>query len=76
MSLAANDIHMDPVGQTRVPNNGRPHCCCCCCGDERVDDDDVLGEESTEALAALFKLKNFTHVYASRSGCVAKKKHE
>ena len=23
-SLAANDIYMDPVGQTRVPNNGRP----------------------------------------------------
>ena len=22
--LAANDIHMDPVGQTRIPNNGRP----------------------------------------------------
>ena len=40
------------------------------------DDDDVLGEESTETLAALFELKKFTHVYASRSGCVAKKKHE
>ena len=23
-SLAANDIHMDLVGQTRLPNNGRP----------------------------------------------------
>ena len=23
-SLAANDIHMDPIGQTRVPGDGRP----------------------------------------------------
>ena len=23
-SLAANDIHMDLVGQTRLPNNGQP----------------------------------------------------
>ena len=40
------------------------------------DNDDVFEEEFTETLAALFKLKKFTLIYASRSGCVVKKKHE
>jgi len=42
-SLAANDIHMEPVGETRVPGTGRP----------RTDGEyDEFEETSTEDLAA------------------------
>jgi len=43
-SLAANDIHMDTVGQTRVPGTGRPLTA-------RAYDDE-FEEASTEDLAA------------------------
>ena len=50
-SLAANDIHMDPVGQTRIPNNGRPRTAAAA-GATREYDDDVFEEESNETLVA------------------------
>ena len=50
-SLAANDFHMDPVGQTRVPNNGRPRTAAAAAGATREYDDDVF-EESNETLVA------------------------
>ena len=44
-SLAANDIHMDPVGQSRVPGDGRPR--------TAADEYDEFEEEETaEELAA------------------------
>ena len=49
-SLAANDIHMDPVGQTRVPNNGRPRTAAAAAGATREYDD--VFEESNETLVA------------------------
>jgi kexin len=48
-SLAANDIHMDPVGQTRVPNDGRPRTAAAVAAREY---DDAFEEGSTETLAA------------------------
>ena len=43
-SLAANDIHMDPVGQSRVPGDGRPR--------TTAGEYDEFEEASTENLAA------------------------
>ena len=56
-SLAANDIHMDPVGQTRLPNNGRPRTAAAAgataaAAATREYDDDVFEEESNETLVA------------------------
>jgi kexin len=45
-SLAANDIHMDPVGQTRVPSDGRPRTAAA------GEYDDEFEDASTENLAA------------------------
>ena len=50
-SLAANDIHMDPVGQTRLPNDGRPRTAAGAAA-SREYDDAFDEEESTETLAA------------------------
>lgn len=44
-SLAANDIHMDPVGQVRVPSDGRPRTAA-------AGEYDEFEETSTENLAA------------------------
>ena len=53
-SFAANDIHMDHVGQTRVLNNGRPRTAAAAATAAAVtreyDDDDVFQEESSETL--------------------------
>ena len=55
-SLAANDIHMDPVGQTRIPNNGRPRTAAAAgataAAATREYDDNVFEEESNETLVA------------------------
>ena len=48
--LAANDIHMDTVGQTHVPNNDRPRTPATAAA-TREYDDDVFEEDSTETLA-------------------------
>ena len=50
-SLAANDIHMDPVGQTRLTNDGRPRTAAGAAA-SREYDDAFDEEESTETLAA------------------------
>ena len=50
--MAANDIQMDPVGQTRVPNNGRPLTAAAAAAATREYDDDVFEEESNETLVA------------------------
>ena len=42
---------MDPVGQTRVPNNGRPRTAAAAAA-TREYDDDVFEEESNETLVA------------------------
>ena len=47
-SLAANDIHMEPVGQTRVPSDGRPRTAAAAAAGEY----DEFEEASTENLAA------------------------
>ena len=44
-SLAANDIHMDPISQTRVPSDGRPRTAA-------AGEYDEFEEASTENLAA------------------------
>ena len=54
-SLAANDIHMDPVGQNRGgPTEGRPRTAGAAgpVVAREYDDDDVFEEASTESLAA------------------------
>ena len=55
--MAANDIHMDPVGQTRVPNNGRPRTAATAAtaAATREYDDGVFDEDSTETLATRSK---------------------
>ena len=51
-SLAANDIHMNPVGQTRAPNDGRPRTATAAAAAAAGEYDDEFEEESTETLAA------------------------
>ena len=43
---------MDPVGQTRVPNNGRPLTAAAAAAATGEYDDDVFEEESNETLVA------------------------
>ena len=42
--LAADDIHMDPVGETRLPSNGRPRKAATAAAATRGDDDDDFEE--------------------------------
>ena len=49
-SLAANDIHMNPVGKTRVPNDGRPRTATAAAVAAAGEYDDEFEEESTETL--------------------------
>jgi len=48
-SLAANDIHMEPIGQTRDPNGGRPRTAAAAAAAGEYNDDEFA---STENLAA------------------------
>jgi kexin len=52
-SLAANDIHMNPVGQNRVPSEGRPRTAIAATAAAAGEyDDDEFEGTSTETLAA------------------------
>jgi len=51
-SLAANDIHMNPVGQTRVPGDGRPRTAAMASAAAVGEYDDEFDESSNETLAA------------------------
>ena len=51
-SLAANDIHMNPVGQNRVPGDGRPRTAATAAAAVGEYDDDEFEESSNETLAA------------------------
>ena len=50
-SLAANDIHMNPVGQNRVPGDGRPRTAATAAA-AVGEYDDEFEESSNETLAA------------------------
>jgi kexin len=50
-SLAANDIHMNPVGQTRAPSDGRPRTAAVATAAGAGEYDDEFEETSTENLA-------------------------
>ena len=49
-SLAANDIHLEPVGQTRVPGDGRPRTAAAAAGE--YDDDEFEEVSNSETVVA------------------------